>query len=425
MQKYRIFSLLLIHVLILLHVVGFGQDYIGSIDFQEFFHSFLKIGKINAGVIMVFLALFSTLLFGRFFCGWACHFGAVQELSWLILQKLNITPKTINSRLVVIFPLFILLHFYLIPNLNYAYSNPWKMSVELNQPDIWEFLPGFFIGILTFIIDGFLIVYFMGRKGFCRFICPWGAFLKLPSALAVYKIRNNSGCINSGNCTKNCPIGIDVNYEINTYDKVVNTNCTNCMICTEGCPTSALKFSYENPLNESYSLSNFINGKNTYKTKKIKNLFTNFRSKDLLFFVIAIVVGFSIDGLFGMGHFLSFGIAIIVSYNILKNHLNKMTKIFNIVIVSIFIIWSICIKMSMHYGVNSYLNRNYTDSVKYLKFVIDFYPNKIGRYYVYLADSYFEIGDIKKSYYYADIAKSINPKHESVNQLFNKITNKE
>ena len=34
---------------------------------------------------------------------------------------------------------------------------------------------------LTFLIDGFLIVYFLGKKGFCRFICPWGAFLKIPN----------------------------------------------------------------------------------------------------------------------------------------------------------------------------------------------------------------------------------------------------
>ena len=59
MQKYRVLSFVLIHLLILIHVSGYGQEIIGSIDFQEFFHSFLKIGTINAGVIMVFIAFFS------------------------------------------------------------------------------------------------------------------------------------------------------------------------------------------------------------------------------------------------------------------------------------------------------------------------------------------------------------------------------
>ena len=112
-QKARFTSLLLIHILILLHVYYFGSSKVGSIDFQEFFHSFLKLGIINAGAILVILAFTFTLLFGRFFCGWACHFGAIQELSWMIFKKLKITPKTIDSKLVTLLPLIILLNFYI------------------------------------------------------------------------------------------------------------------------------------------------------------------------------------------------------------------------------------------------------------------------------------------------------------------------
>ncbi len=67
-----------VHVLILIHVLYFGNNTIGSIDFQEFFHAFVKHGIINAGGILVLLAFLTTLIFGRFFCGWACHFGAIQ-----------------------------------------------------------------------------------------------------------------------------------------------------------------------------------------------------------------------------------------------------------------------------------------------------------------------------------------------------------
>ncbi|MED5476216.1 MAG: 4Fe-4S binding protein [Candidatus Neomarinimicrobiota bacterium] len=422
MQYYRVFSLILIHIFILFHVLGLGQNHIGSIDFQEFFHSFLKIGKINAGVILVFLALFSTLVFGRFFCGWACHFGAVQEFSWFILQKLNITPKTINSRLVVILPFFILLHFYIIPNLDYAYHNPWSIELELNKPNIWKFLPGFVIGLLTFFIDGFLIVYLLGRKGFCRFICPWGAFLKIPAALSIFKIRHNNGCIESGNCTKNCPIGIDVSYEINKYNKVVNTNCTNCMICTDGCPTKALTYSYLSPIDENLKLSDFINGENIYKDPKTKNLFLNFRSKDISFLVLVLIFGFSVDGLFGMGHFLSFGISVILSFMFFQNFSKKILNIFFKFTFSFIVIWALSIKISINKGLDYYRNGDFEKSIKYLSFVIDYYPNKIGRYYVMIADSYYEIGDLERAIKFSKIAKSINPDHQSVKQLLNKIS---
>ena len=77
-QKLRITSLVGIQVLILAHIYIFGDRIIGSLDFQEFFHAFIKYGIINAGVVLVILAFITTLIFGRFFCGWACHFGAVQ-----------------------------------------------------------------------------------------------------------------------------------------------------------------------------------------------------------------------------------------------------------------------------------------------------------------------------------------------------------
>ena len=90
-QKLRISSLIGIHLLILAHIYLFGDAIIGSLDFQEFFHSFIKFGVINAGVILVILAFITTLIFGRFFCGWACHFGALHEFSWWFLKKCNIT----------------------------------------------------------------------------------------------------------------------------------------------------------------------------------------------------------------------------------------------------------------------------------------------------------------------------------------------
>ena len=127
-KKLRITSLIAIHILILLHIYYFGSETIGSIDFQEFFHSFIKLGIINAGVILVIIAFLFTLLFGRFFCGWACHFGAVQEFCWYIFKKMNIRPKTIDSKLVTLLPLVILLNFYVIPNLYHGFHNNWELG---------------------------------------------------------------------------------------------------------------------------------------------------------------------------------------------------------------------------------------------------------------------------------------------------------
>jgi len=57
-QRLRVFVLILVHALILIHIYYFKDDVIGSIDFQEFFHSFLKLGVINSGVILVIFSFF-------------------------------------------------------------------------------------------------------------------------------------------------------------------------------------------------------------------------------------------------------------------------------------------------------------------------------------------------------------------------------
>ncbi len=111
-QKLRIASLIGIQLLILAHIYIFGDQIIGSLDFQEFFHAFLKYGIINAGVALVILAFITTLIFGRFFCGWACHFGAVQELAWWLFNKINRGRMVTRLELTVlgVIPIFINSH---------------------------------------------------------------------------------------------------------------------------------------------------------------------------------------------------------------------------------------------------------------------------------------------------------------------------
>lgn len=377
-QKLRIFSLILIHILILLHIFYWGDQVIGSIDFQEFFHSFLKHGVINAGVLLVIFAFIVTLIFGRFFCGWACHFGAVQELSWFILKKMNIKPKTIDSKLVTFLPLLILIHLYIVPNLFFTGNANWSISIKLNEPSIWAFLPGLIIGILTFIIDGFLIIYFLGRKGFCRFICPWGAFLKLPNSLALFKVRKTGVCTNCYACNDSCPIGIDVNYEINNHTKVTNTNCTSCMLCISGCPSNALSYAYQNPIKEDVSLMHYIPTKTKINEliKKTIN-FESIRTKDWLYLLLIFTFANSIDGLYGIGHFLAYGIAIIAAFIIIHNKMH--TVIFKYTLTSLIVLFFLLhgiIKANVYLG-NQYY---YTDQPTFLQRIVQDYAQKMGKY---------------------------------------------
>ena len=377
-QKLRIFSLIAIHILIFLHIFYWGDNIIGSVDFQEFFHSFIKYGIINAGVILVILSFLITLIFGRFFCGWACHFGAVQELSWFILKKIKINPKTIDSKLVTFLPLLILMHLYIIPNIFFAFNSNWDISISMNEPNIWAFLPGFIIGTLTFFVDGFLIVYFLGRKGFCRFICPWGTFLKLPNLLALFKVRKTGDCTNCHVCTESCPVGIDVNYEINAYTKVTNTNCTSCMLCISGCPSNALSYTYKNPLDEETLISHYL--PSAEKINEIINkkyIFESVRAKDWLYLLLIFIFANSIDGIYGIGHFLAYGISIISAFIIVNNKINsQLIKHTMTSMLFLFFFYHAVIKINIYLGNQYYMNENPT----FFQKTIQIYAKKMGKY---------------------------------------------
>ena len=419
--------MILIHVLILMHVYVWKSSVIGSVDFQEFFHSFLKLGIINAGTLLVLVAFTFTLVFGRFFCGWACHFGAIQEFSYYILKKLKVQTFTIDSKLVTILPFIILLNYYVIPNAYHAFQNPWSsITVTLNEPEIWAFLPGFLIGTMTFLIDGFLIVYFLGKKGFCRFICPWGAFLKIPNSLALFKVRKTGECTQCHVCTTECPVGIDVSYEINTYNKVVSSNCTSCLKCTSGCPSNALSYKFSNPLKENYTINQFLPKKGNFVHSNIKQLFENYRNYDYKILFSTIFLSICIDGLYGIGHFLAYGIGIIASYFvfIFSQKISRKFQILSISLIFFIFSWHGLIKYSIWKGIKYYDSQEYSKSIPHLERVNKISPKEIGRFNLLLGMMYLEIDNLSEALYYANRAHLINPKHKAPKELIELINKK-
>ena len=67
MQKYRILSFIIVHLLIFFHVIWAENSFLGSFDFQEFFDRFLGEGILNAGSLMVIFAFFSHYYLAVFF----------------------------------------------------------------------------------------------------------------------------------------------------------------------------------------------------------------------------------------------------------------------------------------------------------------------------------------------------------------------
>ena len=81
------------------------------------------------------------------------------------------------------------------------------------------------------------------------------------------------------------------------------------------------------------------------------------------------------------------------------------------------------IKFSMWNGMRHYENKNYTKSILNLERVINYYPKKIGKFYLLLGMMHYDLNNNDKAIYYIRKAKEINPKHNAPKDLLKLIKN--
>ena len=245
---------------------------------------FASDGIVNAGLIFFGLALLSTLIFGRWMCGWMCHLVLLQDLCGWIMKKCGIRPKPFRSRLLIYVPLALALYMFIWPmvfrwgvlpldtrlgmnlgadnwfvqayrevfafggvQLPRGHVSGWEMRLDLTTDDFWHTFPGIGLGVLTLLICGFGCVYLLGAKGFCTYGCPYGGFFAPLDTLAVGRIRVNDDCEQCGHCTAVCTSNVRVSEEVNAYGMVVDPGCMKCMDCVSVCPNDALSFGFGPP----------------------------------------------------------------------------------------------------------------------------------------------------------------------------------
>ncbi|MDP4178673.1 MAG: 4Fe-4S binding protein [Bacillota bacterium] len=179
-----------------------------------------------------------TLVLGRFFCGWLCTFGAINDFIYLISKKVFKTKFRVNPKLDSILKyvkyvvlIFIVTTIWTTGSHLFSSASPWNAFAEITQfPQVLsDYTIGF--AILVLIIFGAFFI----ERFFCRYLCPLGAVFTILSKLRIFKINKpNDKCGNCRLCTNNCAMGISL-YKTN---KVSSGECINCLKCIETCPRS-------------------------------------------------------------------------------------------------------------------------------------------------------------------------------------------
>ena len=210
----------------------------------------LELGYLNAGFILFAVALLATLVFGRFFCGWACHLVALQDLCAWVLGRFGMRPRPLRSRLLVFVPLGIALYMFVWPTVARwieGRTGP-NWVLHLTTERFWETFPGPGMAILTLVVCGFLVVWWLGAKGFCTYGCPYGALFAATDRFAVGRILvDPAACEGCGHCTQVCTSNVVVHREVAVHGMVVDPGCMKCMDCVSACPKEALRFGFAAP----------------------------------------------------------------------------------------------------------------------------------------------------------------------------------
>ena len=178
----------------------------------------------------VLVAVISTILWGRFYCGRVCAFGAMTQLLdrvvpvWL---RYEVPPAIERKASYIKYGLLFgtVLYFVVTKDISiYRYVEPfWMFSLQATTA-MW-------IGLAALLVATVFV-----RNLYCRFLCPVGAFLGLLSNLTVFRIKRWSECKTCKLCEKTCEWGAIQGPKILASECVRCDDCERLYMDQKKCP---------------------------------------------------------------------------------------------------------------------------------------------------------------------------------------------
>jgi len=252
-----------VHLAIGLHVAHWklaGRT-LAPLELNEVMHT-LELGVVTAGFLLMATAVVSVLFFGRFFCSWGCHLLALQDGAAWLLGRLGIRPMPFRSRALGVVAAGAALYMFVWPQVARLVSSrfPATAAVVGARPefrlrvladgegwasfltdDFARNLPGRGMAVATFVVCGFVAVWLLGTRAFCRNVCPYGAVFSFADRFARRRIVLTGDCTACGQCTAACTSGISVFEEVTRHGAVTSGECLKDLDCVAVCPTRGLE----------------------------------------------------------------------------------------------------------------------------------------------------------------------------------------
>ncbi len=179
-------------------------------------------------ILWSFVAV-TLLLWGRgVYCGWLCPFGALQELVNKGAQRLGLRqlriPALVHERLLAIKYVILLVLFGLFLQsmadaARYAEVEPFKTAITLRFQRELPFVAYALALVLVSAVNG---------KFFCKYLCPLGAALAIPSHFRIFSwLRRHRECGRPCQiCAVECP-----SQAIRPTGEIDANECHYCLDC--------------------------------------------------------------------------------------------------------------------------------------------------------------------------------------------------
>ena len=185
------------------------------------------------GSMLWFLGLMViTYFFGRVWCGWFCHLGALQEF----LYKANIIKplKSAGAQKVLKYiqsiTLIVLLVQLAVTRTNiFIHYDPFKVAFNLFSSNTTGYI------LLFIMLVSSVLIY----RPFCRGFCPVGLAMSWVSYLpGASVIQPGEACVGCKTCNNVCDSGAIVRTDKVSY--LHNGECIRCGACLDNCSKNSM-----------------------------------------------------------------------------------------------------------------------------------------------------------------------------------------
>lgn len=189
---------------------------------------------VNPLTLVWFLGLIPlTYFFGKVWCGWVCHLGALQEFLFRpgVVKILQDRKSQMVLKWIRIATLVLLIIQILVTRSNiFIHYDPFKVAYNLFSANVLGYV------LLGLLLISSVLIY----RPFCRAICPVGLILGWISTIpGATKLSKNDTCIDCKRCSNSC------RYNAMTYENkkslLRNDDCIMCGDCMDSCHINSME----------------------------------------------------------------------------------------------------------------------------------------------------------------------------------------